>query len=592
MDFRRAGFLPAISGDVEIRPAKNSCFLRGIAIDEETTRLAHILQAEMGTGLESVALVFETEAALFVVILGVLKAGRPFVYCEPTDPPARIETILSLSQPGFVLTSDRLRDQIHDYLPSGYRLVTLEWLLAREAPLLKLPLRGKSKIAYINFTSGSTGHPKGVITTHTEIVQHSDRWMHCFAITDQDRFALLRPALRLVFGALLAGAALHIWDYKRKGTLQLAGWLERQSITAFYSGPTILRHFLQGLMAPLALPHLRLVLESGEALYRSDVELYQKLFDPIPQLANLLMSRETGLIRCYYVDPKTPLETEVVPVGYAVDGVHVQLLDETGMPVSLGDVGEIAVQSESTFAGYWQEPELTRTRFGPDINGRPLYLTGDRGRMGPDNCLFFLGRKDSQLKIRGYRVKPEEIEEAIRRLAVAPDVAVAARKTESGETRLIGYLAMHGWPHPTVSFIRRQLAQSLPAYLIPSAFVVLDALPLNANSRLDRRALPLPTDSRPTLEISFVVPTTPIEHTLAAIWTEILGLDAVGIHDPFFDLGGNSLQAMRIAARVQDEFGVEMPLTELFAAGTVAEMALVVMVELASDTGMTELIDG
>jgi len=198
-----------------------------------------------------------------------------------------------------------------------------------------------------------------------------------------------------------------------------------------------------------------------------------------------------------------------------------------------------------------------------------------------DGCLLFRGRGDQQLKIRGYRVEPGEVEEAIRKLGVVEDVAIVPQQVQSGENRLVAYLALGKRTKPTVTSIRNGLAHILPDYLIPSAFVMMDRFPLNAHGRLDLRALPLPDRHRPALDVNFAPPATPVESIVWNIWCELLGLKGIGIHDPFLELGGNSLQAMRIAARVQAEFAMEIPLAQLFAAGTVAEMALLVAVYLA-----------
>jgi len=266
------------------------------------------------------------------------------------------------------------------------------------------------------------------------------------------------------------------------------------------------------------------------------------------------------------------------PVGYPVEDMEVFLIDEEGKKVGFNRVGEIAVKSRYLSPGYWRMADLTRAKFLPDPNGgdKRIYLTGDLGRMLSDGCLYHLGRKDFQVKVRGYSVEVAEIEMALLSLASIKEAVVAPWEDQSGDQRLVAYLVPNNGFASSVSQLRSFFEDRLPDYMAPSAFVFLDTLPLNPNGKLDRRALPAPAPTRPELDTLFVAPRTSVEETLVRIWAEVLGLDQVSIHDNFLDLGGHSLKATQIISRVIDRFRVELPVKSLLEAPTVAEMAVVI----------------
>jgi acyl carrier protein len=267
-----------------------------------------------------------------------------------------------------------------------------------------------------------------------------------------------------------------------------------------------------------------------------------------------------------------------VPVGYPVDHKEVLLLDEAGTEIGFNRTGEIAVKSHYLSLGYWRKPELTQVKFKPDPQGgdQRIYLTGDLGRMAPDGCLFHLGRKDFQVKVRGYRVEVSEIEMALLEHAAVKEAAVVGREIQSGDRQLVTYFVPTREPAATVTELRNFLKDRLPDYMIPSAFVMLPALPLTPNGRVDHLALPAPEGTRPELDTPFAAPRTPIEAELAKIWADVLSLDQVGIHDNFFDLGGHSLAATRVVSQVIKQFRLDLPLQSLFQSPTVAEMAAVI----------------
>jgi hypothetical protein len=337
-----------------------------------------------------------------------------------------------------------------------------------------------------------------------------------------------------------------------------------------------------------------------------------------------LASTETGADRLFFIDRETELP-RVLPVGYPVAGSEILLLDEHGREVGPGEVGEIAVRSRYLALGYWRRPELTAEKFlaiadkggvevlrcygvkdanpntpTPQHPNTPtsntqhpplrIYLTGDLGRMLPDGCLFHLGRKDFQVKVRGYRIETGEVEAALLEQAEIREAIVAAREDRPGDKRLVAYVVPVAKRAPTVSALRRALADTLPDHMVPSAFVMMEALPRTANGKVDRGALPGPGRTRPDLETPFAAPRTPLEQALAAIWAEVLGLDPVGLHDNFLELGGHSLLAAQLLSRVRSAFQVDLALRRFFQAPTVAGLAGKIMQSRLEQAGTEEAI--
>jgi acyl carrier protein len=324
---------------------------------------------------------------------------------------------------------------------------------------------------------------------------------------------------------------------------------------------------------------IRTVSFSGEPLYEKDVELFRKHFSERCLLINTFGSTEVSSFCEYVVDGQTRFDLGRVPCGYPAADMEVFVVDEANNPVAANQVGEIAVRSRYLALEYWRNPALTESKFLPDPRnaGSRTYLTGDLGRILADGCLLFVGRKDFQVKIRGYRVELEEIEAALLALGTVKEAAVFAGADALNETRLVACVVPKADATTlTTSGYRRALKESLPDHMIPAVFVTLERLPLTRNGKIDRRALPDPSNSRPEIDTPYVSPRTPMEEKLARIWAEILTLDRVGIHDNFFDLGGHSLAATRVISQVLKQFQTEVALQLLFQSPTIAEMAAVI----------------
>lgn len=397
----------------------------------------------------------------------------------------------------------------------------------------------------------------------------------------QDRVACLDPGL----SGLFHGACVYPINVKQDGLARVAHVLMQEEITVYLSVATTFRHFVSALTTDAVFPKLRLIMLHGELLYKRDVELYKRHFSPECVLVNGLASTEAGSIARYLIDHETQIAGDIVPVGYPTVDKDILLLDDAGHEVAPGQIGEIAVRSAYLSPGYWRRPELTRAAFIPDPHGSdtPLYRTGDVGRWLPDGSLVLVERKDFQVKIRGNRVEVAEIEMALLGHQGVQEAVVVHRHDDAPTSasfdsggRLVAYIVPAVRPAPTISALRQTLATTLPDYMMPAAFVMLDALPLTGTGKVDRRALPAPPRVRPDLATAFVAPRTPVETVLAQLWAELLGLQEVGIHDRFLDLGGDSLLATQVMSRVIHTFKVDVPLRALFESPTVASMAMII----------------
>jgi hypothetical protein len=282
------------------------------------------------------------------------------------------------------------------------------------------------------------------------------------------------------------------------------------------------------------------------------------------------------------LDKDSVVEDGALPVGYPVEDMEVLILDEGGNELYINSIGEIALRSKYLFPGYWNNPALTTAAFLPlDGQGRRIFRTGDLGRLRPDGCLEYCGRKDFRLKIRGHSIQTEEVELALLRVPGIVHAAVAARKDSHGDDRLVAYTVTDRRPAQSISELRQRLREWLPEYMIPTHFVDLPSLPLLPNGKVDRQALPIAPKLRPNLSTAYVESRTSIESVITNVWSKALGMEAVGVHDNFFDLGGDSLIASKIVSDLNRIFPWNLTLSDFFVATTVAGLAAMIIAKQA-----------
>ena len=551
-------------------------------LNSRANQIAHAL-CQQNASEGRIALLFEHDAPMIAAMLGVLKAGKSYVPLDPTYPQERLLYMLADAQvEGLVTNCQNLADAQRLTRATVPLLNVDELDETLKTSNLNLAIAPDS-LAYILYTSGSTGQPKGVVQNQRNVLHFIRAYTNNLHIAPEDRLTLLSSysfdaAVMAIYGALLNGATLYPYDLKKKGINELGAWLQAQAITIYHSTPTVYRHFMQSLSPTDKFSTVRLVVMGGEPLYKADVELYKQHFLPHCLLVNGLGPTESTVTLQYFIDHQTELNRASVPVGYPVDNTEILLLDEEGNET--GFSGEMVFRSAHLALGYWQKEQATAKVFltDPTDASKRLYRTGDLGRYLPDGSLAFLGRRDHQVKIRGFRIELGEIEGVLNQHPDVQETVVIAHTTENKARHLVAYVvvcelgAEWSGKESNLATLRDYLREKLPTYMIPSAFVLLDALPLTPNGKLDRKALPTP-DMSDLSTATFVAPRTTTEESVAAIWCEVLALSQVGIYDDFFHLGGHSLLATQVVSRLRAAFGVSLPLRTLFATPTLGDLS-------------------
>lgn len=560
-------------------------------LNEHSNRLARAL-LERGVGPEVlVGICFRSSIESIVAILAVLKAGGAYVPLDPASPPDRLSAILGETQLRIVLTLEKWSGVLPQ---SGLTVLRLDSEGDDLASLFGGEVECRAALedlAYVMYTSGTTGMPKGVMVTHAGLCNRFLWEQETYRRRVDDR-VLQQMSLNFdysvleIFMALIAGARLVIAEKDRcldKG--YLVNLIRDQRITIANFVPSQLRIFLADPLIHKCVS-LRQVFSSAEVL---DVALQEMFFRKLrADLYNTYGPTEATIDvthwKCRKDDP-----SPVVPIGRPVGNAKLYVLDARQRPVPRGLTGELYIGGVPVARGYYRQPGLTAERFIPDpFSSRPgsrLYRTGDLVRYLPDGNLEFIGRADSQVKVRGYRIEPGEIVLALKRIESIADATVTAVEDASGSKRIVAYVVPHGGGPLPVPDVRRRLKDTLPEYMLPSQFILLESIPLTANGKVDRDVLPAPGRVQPGSDRAPVQPRTEVEIRLARIWKDVLNLESIGVDDDFFDLGGDSLQGINLLLEVEKEFGKDLPLSALYHHNTVERLAGLLQTGAITKTG-------
>jgi amino acid adenylation domain-containing protein len=542
-------------------------------LNTRANRLAHHLAA-LGVGPEArVAVCLGRGPEMVVGVLAVLKAGGAYVPLDPAYPSGRLAFMVADSGAAVLLTDARLRER----LPAapGVTAVCVDaeaGRIAASSPADPAPRADPLNLAYVIYTSGSTGTPKGVGVQHREASRYLG-WAvrayptHSAAVHSSLAFDLTVTSL---FVPLLSGGRVELVD-EEAPVEALARRLERGArFGVLKLTPTHLAALAERLEGSPVAGGVECLVVGGEALTGEQLASWRRLA-PGAVLVNEYGPTETVVGCCIHAVPLAGVRPGPVPIGRAVPGTRLHLLDAALRPAAEGAEGELYAGGGQVTRGYLGRAALTAERFLPDpfslVSGARMYRTGDRARRRADGELEYLGRRDEQVKVRGYRVEPGEVEAALRQAPGVAECIVVARRDTPGETRLVGYLTGSATP----GALRERLARTLPPHMVPDAFVVLARLPQTPNGKVDRAALPAPAAG--TDGAQYLAPRTEAERALERIWCEVLGAGRVGVDQPFLELGGNSLLAMRVLNRVRQAFAVELAPAALLRAGTIAQVA-------------------
>ncbi|CAJ5094586.1 syringomycin synthetase [Burkholderia pseudomallei] len=552
-------------------------------LNARANRLAHYLQAR-GVGPDRlVALCAERGIEMVVGLLAILKAGGAYVPLDPSHPPERLRRMLDDTDPAAVLVDDIGADALasfESHVAARSPRVHLsrdiaQWRACSPANPPTPRERAARRLAYVIYTSGSSGEPKGVMNEHRGVVNRLWWMQQTYALDERDAVLQKTPfsfdvSVWEFFWPLMSGARLVIAKPEgHKDPAYLSELIDRERVTTLHFVPSMLQAFLEDEGAARGCGSVKRVMCSGEALPPSLVKRFYRCL-PDARLHNLYGPTEAAVdVTAWACDAEEGGAS--VPIGRPIANTRIYVLDEYGQPVPRGVAGELYIGGVQVARGYLNRPELTRERFvdDPFVAGGRLYKTGDLARWRTDGSLEYLGRNDFQVKIRGFRIELGEIEAQLAKVAGVRETVVLARDSGSpaGEKRLVAYYTGNA----DVAALREQATRHLPAYMVPSAYVRLDAWPLTPNGKLDRRALPAPADDA-YARAEYEAPQGAKEEALAAIWKDLLPVERISRHDNFFELGGHSLLVIGLSEKLRAA-GLHADVRVVYRASTLADLA-------------------
>jgi amino acid adenylation domain-containing protein len=552
-------------------------------LNRRANQLARHLQ-QLGVGPESlVGICVERSLGTILGLLGILKAGGAYLPLDPGYPPERLRFMVEDAAPMVLLTEERLLEDLPEFERATVCL-DRDWPVIARQSEENLPSIGSNEnLAYVIYTSGSTGRPKGVMISHRNVVRLFDSTAEEFALSVDDVWTLLHTfsfdfSVWEMWGALLYGGRLVVMPY----------WVSRspdafhqllcdEQVTILNQTPSAFRQLIEIAVRRGANAGLRLreVIFGGEALELSSLRPWYECYAESPQLVNMYGITETTVHVTYCALDETKLEQRSL-IGTGLKDLAVYVLDQRRAPVPKGVAGELYVGGEGLARGYLRRAALTAERFVPNpysqVGGARIYRTGDGARYRNDGNIEYVGRLDHQVKIRGFRVELGEIENALLGCEGVREAVVVAREDETGAQRLAAYLVGKDQSRLAASELRAQLQTLLPDYMMPTSYTVLDALPLNHNGKVDRKALPAPASGRSASDRVFVEPRNAMEEILASIWSKALNIQKIGVHDNFYSLGGDSIRSLRVAALAKAR-GLPLSIQQMARYRTIAELA-------------------
>ncbi len=562
-------------------------------LNQRANSLAHYLRSRGVGPNQTVGLYMERTTDIMVGLLGILKAGGVYVPLDAKLPGERIRTVMEEADVSVLVTETLLRSQVPASVSEQQEVIVMD----RDWPLIALEgtdnpevLSRPTDLMYLLFTSGSTGKPKGVAVEHRNYANYLQGIMDRMQLEPGLHYAIVSTLAAdlgtpMIWGAFATGGTLHVIPYERAADPDaFADYCREHPIDVMKIVPS---HFeaLMSTTEPAVIIPRRCLAFAGEASHWGTVQEVRRL-RPDCEIQNHYGPTETTVsVLAYPVPNEDDVEQQAtLPLGYPIPNAPVYVLNACMQPVPIGAAGELYIGGRAVTRGYFGRTDLTAERFLPDPfasePGSRMYRTGDLVRYRPDGTLQFIGRTDYQVKIRGYRIETGEIEHSLLGLDGIRDAVVIAREDEPGDKRLVAYLVpdLSGNAVPQeqeeqklqldVSVIRHYLKDRLPDYMIPSAFVELEKLPLNANGKLDRAALPKPEMNQAAGD-DLVAPRTKLEQDIADVWCEVIGMKQVGIDQEFFDLGGDSFKAIKVVRKMGNTFSV----MDLFQYPTIRQLA-------------------
>jgi len=511
--------------------------------------------------------------------IGIIKSGSAFVRIDLIHKDQGVRDLLAHSQASIILTDPPNLARARRLAPDGVVVIEVSGLLAR--PIEQnpgVPITSET-ILYIGYTTGSTGNPKGAIRTHGNDRETVLSSMAMSKLAVGDRIAFMQGFWQTqLMGGLISGATIYPFDLRRHGFNEMKRWLLRHEITCYRGIVTGFRQFLESLEPDDYFSAMRIVDLTGEPLYREDFERFDRAFSRrCAFVATYSASEQTSM--AYFVPDRSamPVDGDIVPIGFPMPHVDVQLLDEEQQPIGPGMIGEIAFRSEVRSLGYWRDPARSAEIWQADRTkpGRTIYWTGDLAVMDEDGCLHGRGRADLQVKIRGHRVLLGEIEAILNQHPAIRNAVVVMDQNDQGHNRLVGYFTSEAGAVPTTSELRAYLGRHLPNHMVPAVFLPVDSFELTASGKIDRRALPPAVIDIHDGSRDVVAPVNDVEATLKDIWEELLQERDISVEDDFFLVGGDSVMALKMFLEAEARLGRQLPFESLWLRGsTIRALAL------------------
>lgn len=569
-------------------------------LDERSNELASYLR-RLGLGRNAVVgLCLKRSIAFVVGALGIMKAGAAYLPLDPTHPRNRLAFQLDDAQAEALVTGECIKEE----MPTGSRHVIglgLDGRFAHKETLASFSAEVKAlDLAYVIYTSGSTGQPKGVEISHGSLMNLVSWHQSAFCVKETDRASHVSgvgfdAAVWELWPYLTAGASVHVADDSVvKEPQALRDWLLAQGITISFT-PTPLTERMLSLEWPSEAP-LKIMLTGADTLHH-----YPRSKLPF-QLVNNYGPTECTVVATSALVPPSNNSNHLPPIGWPITNTQVYIADENKQLVPTGGDGEIWIGGKGVARGYRNRPDLTSEKFIPNPfetgSGACLYRTGDRGRYLPDGQIAFMGRIDEQIKVRGFRIEPGEIEAVLNEHPSVQESVVVGREFGEGDNRILAYLVLKSEPAPRLSELQTFLASRLPEHMMPSKYVTVANFAINRSGKIDRAALPIPHPDSCLKDDTFISPRTPIEERIAGIVAPLLRLETVSVEDNFFLLGGHSLLGTQLIGRIRDAFGVELPLRSIFDSPTIAELSnqveqlLLVKLETMSEDEAQRVLNG
>jgi amino acid adenylation domain-containing protein len=526
---------------------------------------------EQGVGPDvRVGVCMERSVEMVVALLGILKAGGAYVPLDPDYPEERLKYMLADTQPALLLTQERMQARLAGLGSLPVLYLDRDWAAIAERPVTNLPRTGSvDDLAYVIYTSGSTGQPKGVMIPHRGIVNRLTWMQKQYPLTSDDRVLQKTPfsfdvSVWEFFWPLLTGAGIVVCEPGRHGdSRHLVELIDRERVTTLHFVPSMLSQFLLDSEVEKS-SSLRLVICSGEALPAAvQLRFFLRMK---AELHNLYGPTEASVDVTYWKCLRAE-DNRAVPIGRPIANTQMYVLDRHLNAVPVGVKGDLYIGGVGLGRGYQNRPELTAEKFIPDRlgteAGQRLYKTGDLARYRADGSLEFLGRSDFQVKVRGFRIELGEIEGALQSHEGIKEAVVVALAFTEGDHRLVAYLIPSGESTPGINELREYLQERLPSHMVPAQFITLAQMPLSKNGKVDRKALPEPGKERPEIEEQYVEASSAEEKVLAEVWRQVLGVERVGVHDNFFNLGGDSIRSLQVITKAR-AMGLQITLQQLF----------------------------